>query len=265
MVREFGSNKYYMKKYTILTFIFGDYELPREPLEISDACEYILVTDNENLKSNIWTIKYLPNFLKNANGITKSFYVRYHPFEFITTDICILIDGSIQVKKSLDKLYNDFINSNTDCCLMINWYNQNAYADYEHWLKYRNYDKNQCVKNKAFLKATGLTENYKGWFETGFKIIKNININNEINEITWQAILKVSDDKNKVDRLDQTIWSAIINTMFENLKVFPVTRQIIQNDYLQLCSHKSTKAEIRNINFNNLFMFNKKVDVYKLL
>ena len=75
----------------------------------------------------------------------------------------------------------------------------------------------------------------------------------------------MSDDKNKVDRLDQTIWSAIINTMFENLKVFPVTRQIIQNDYLQLCSHKSTKAEIRNINFNNLFMFNKKVNVYKLL
>jgi hypothetical protein len=253
-----------MKKYSILTFIFDDYENVREPLEVSPDCEYVLVTDNKNIKSDVWNIKYIPNLYSAASGITKSFYVRYHPFEFVSTNVCILLDGSIMIKKSLDKLFNDFMAADAECSLMINWYNQNAYADYQHWLKNRNYDKKQCEKNKAFLRATGLTEQYKGWFECGFRIIKNTANNNEINRITWEALNKISDDKLNLDRLDQTIWSAIINVMFDNIAVFPVTRQIIQNDYLQLCEHKSNTPMIRRINFDNLWLFNKKIKVYKL-
>ena len=45
-----------MKKYSILTFNFGNYEVFREPEAVDENCEYVYVTDNPNLKSNIWKI-----------------------------------------------------------------------------------------------------------------------------------------------------------------------------------------------------------------
>ena len=45
-----------MKKYSILTFNFGNYEVFREPEAVDENCEYVYVTDNSNLKSNIWKI-----------------------------------------------------------------------------------------------------------------------------------------------------------------------------------------------------------------
>ena len=45
-------------KYSVLTFIFGDYEIVREIKEPSPDAEYILVTDNHNLKSDTWKIVY---------------------------------------------------------------------------------------------------------------------------------------------------------------------------------------------------------------
>ena len=98
-----------MAKYSVLTFVFNDYDFIREPLELSNDCEYILVTDNKDIKSTKWNIKYLPKEYENASGFTKSFYVRYHPFEFVSTDVCIVLDGSNQIKKPLDKLVNDFL------------------------------------------------------------------------------------------------------------------------------------------------------------
>ena len=41
-----------MKKYSILTFNFNNYEIFREPLEVDPECEYVYVTDNPNFKSN---------------------------------------------------------------------------------------------------------------------------------------------------------------------------------------------------------------------
>ena len=66
------------KKYSILTYIFGNYEFVREPLEIDEDCEYILVTDNISLKSKTWKIIYLQD-VKLTNSFDKSLYVRYHP------------------------------------------------------------------------------------------------------------------------------------------------------------------------------------------
>lgn len=47
------------KKYSILTYIIGDYEFPREILEKDPDTEYILVTDNPKIKSDTWTVVQL--------------------------------------------------------------------------------------------------------------------------------------------------------------------------------------------------------------
>ena len=87
-------------KYSVLTFCFGNYESIKDPLEIDSNAEYVLVTDKTDISSKIWKIKKLDSSFDNSSGFTKSFYVRYHPFEFVNTDTCIVIDGSILIKKS---------------------------------------------------------------------------------------------------------------------------------------------------------------------
>ena len=117
-----------MKKYSILTFNFGNYEVFREPEAVDENCEYIYVTDNPNLKSNIWKIIVEKRFTENT-PYYKSFYVRYHPFEYCSGNICIRIDGSIQIKQSLLDLFNEFDNSNNDICVMTNSRANNIFTE----------------------------------------------------------------------------------------------------------------------------------------
>lgn len=254
-----------MKKYSILTFNFNNYEILREPAEVDDDCEYVLVTDDKSISSKTWDIKYLSDEFNNADGFTKSFYVRYHPFEFVNTDVCICIDGSVNINKSLNKLYNDFVSSNADMSLMVHYCACTPYNEFPYWINCRNYDQNQAAKSMAFLREIGLNQNYKGYFETGFKICKNNTICNALHDFTYERLCKVGKDKNHIERVDQAIFSAIVNTQFTNkIKVFPVTRQIIQNNYLTYCFHGTNKPLIVQIDYDNLWMFNNKIKVYVL-
>ncbi len=252
------------KKYSILTFIMNDYEMIREPLAISENAEYILVTDNKNLTSKTWKIVYIPNHLSETDGFTKSFYVRYHPFEFVNTDICIVLDGSILIKKSLDKLIDDFISSKSDISLMIHWNQINAKHEYGYWIRKRNYDSKQKEKAFAFMNALGYSSEYKGAFEAGFKICRNDRKNSELNEFVYESLVKLGKDKNHIERVDQGILTAIVNTNFTHLNIFPVTHQILQNSYMQFFNHKSLKPFTCKINYNNMYLFNKPVKVYEL-
>ena len=253
-----------MKKYSVLTFIFGEYELLREPLSVSDDCEYVAVTDNHNLTSDVWTIKYLPESYNAADGFTKSFYVRYHPFDFVSTDLCIIMDGSVLIKKSLDKLANDFNESNAEIGLMVHWAQINARNEYEYWLTQRGYSVAQAAKSIAFMDAIGYSPRYKGCFETGFKICKRDDANHRINSCVYNCLEHIGQDKLHIERVDQGIFTAVMNTKFTHIPVFPTTHTIIQNQYMQFCKHKTTEPIMCQVNWNNMYLFDKPVKVYQL-
>ena len=252
-----------MKKYSVLTFIMNDYEMVREPLEVSNDAEYIMVTDDPNLKSDKWTIKYLPEWLKDADGFTKSFYVRYHPFEFVNTDTCVVLDGSIQIKKPLDKLITDFEQSGKDCLLMVHWCLDNIQNEYGVWVNQRGYPVEQAKKTFAFFKALGYTRDYKGSFEAGFKIVKKCKAIDTLHDFVYNCLEKLGTDKLHIDRVDQGILTAVINTNFTDLKIMPATHQIIQNDYMTYYHHHTWNAYPVPIK-NKLYLFNQPVNVYYL-
>jgi hypothetical protein len=254
-----------MKKYSILTFLFNGYEFVREPLEVSDDAEYILVTDDENLKSDKWNIKLIPEEYRNASGFTKTFYVRYHPFEFVNTNVCLVLDGSIQINTKLDKFIYDFLDSGKDICLSSACMLSNPfYAEYNWFVKMKGYDQYQARKNMAMLKAIGYNESFKGYFEANIKLCKNDSKTNELHGFVWKTILEVSDDKNNVDRLDQTLLSGIVNIIFPELDVFNICRQAIQSKCLTWMEHNTNKPIVVPININNIWYRNRKIIPYLL-
>lgn len=93
--------------YSVLTFIFNEYEIVREIQHLDDNAEYILVTDNPNLRSSTRTI-VLDEKLFDLSTFDKCYYVRFHPFEYVHTDICLRIDGSILIKDRLTPIIERF-------------------------------------------------------------------------------------------------------------------------------------------------------------
>lgn len=238
------------KKYSILTYIFGNYEFVREPLEIDDECEYILITDNKNLKSKKWKIIYLSDDFNDYTPISKTFYVRYHPFEFVNTDTVLLLDGSMEVRKSLKKLFTDFFNGNYDCALGTFPYAIKSIDElYSYWIKYRNYDIHQANKNKSFLKACKI-DVPKIYHETGYMLFKKNSICLQFLETVFLSIKEISPSYNNLDRLDQPILNGILYGLYSEMNVLSLSRELIQSQYIQYYKHNTNNKLVINIDRN---------------
>lgn len=251
-------------KYTVLSFNFGKYETLREPSEVSANAEYVLVTDDPDLKSDIWQIKYLSKEFDKASAFTKSFYVRYHPYEFCNTDIVVVLDGSIQILKPLDKIINDFLNSGKDICLSINHLPNPFNAEYEWFINRRGYSKEQAKRNMTMIRALGFTNDYKGYFEANFKICKNNEITHSLHDFVWNCLVKISPNKYDIDRLDQTILSAVVNFYFDTLTIFLVSRQVIKSSYMHWMKHGTNEIKDKTITPTQLYYKNTLVQPYML-
>ena len=101
-------------KVAIYTAIFGDYEILQDSI-IVPGCDYICFTDNKNLKSNIWDIRYVkPNkkipsaiFYKKFKCLSHKYLPQYEYTIWIDANFIIcnsnLLDYCIYNCKS-DKL-----------------------------------------------------------------------------------------------------------------------------------------------------------------
>ena len=105
------------KKITVITAIFNNFDLLREPKVINNDVEYICITDNPNLHSNNWKIIVNPDSIKKDwSPRKKTYYVRYHLFEFTDSSYCFWIDASIELNKIN---FQNYIDKNNDFILLL--------------------------------------------------------------------------------------------------------------------------------------------------
>ena len=125
-------------RYTVLTYIFDNYERVHEIAHKEDDVEYLLITDNPRLHSNTWTVCIDPT-LDYLSTFDKCYRVRFHPFHYATTDTVVRIDGSIGIRGSLTPLVDAVIKGNYDRCLMIHPNRNNIEQEYDVWCRHRDY------------------------------------------------------------------------------------------------------------------------------
>ena len=104
-------------RYSVLTYIFGDYDNVKEVLDPQDDVEYICVTDNKKMSSKTWKMVY-DKTLDGLSIFEKCYTVRFNLFNYVSTDICIRLDGSLEVCKSLDPFIEKFNKGNYEIALM---------------------------------------------------------------------------------------------------------------------------------------------------
>ena len=85
------------KKVTVYTCIVGKYDIPQMPLVLMNNHEYVLFTDNKEIKYDGWIIKDIPQYLKGKNANYINRYIKLHPWEFFETRYTVYIDGNVRL------------------------------------------------------------------------------------------------------------------------------------------------------------------------
>ena len=225
-----------MKKYTILMYNFGNYEIMREPEEMDPECEYIYVTDDPNCKSDKWKVIYEKNDMPSV--FDKCYSVRFNLFKYATTDVCIYMDASIQLHKSIRKLYDAFIESRADVGLNIHPLRYDLEEEYHVWEQCRGYSRWNTFKCLNYMKRAGYDLSYKGLYQGTCRICKRTPLNKSLDELTLKVLKDLSVD-GKIERQDQNIYSFVINHYYPDMKIFPFSQQVLQSEYATWCGHNS--------------------------
>ena len=178
--------------YSVLTCIFGDYENIREVVNPNPLVEYILVTDNEELSSNTWTIVH-DNFLREYSSYSTSFYVRSHPFEYISTDTVLWIDGSVQILDDCtSELMLPFIYGEQEIVEVLNVMTDSPVEEVRRWGEYgfHGYTREHADRIVRFFEK----ENFQnGLVQNTIFACKNTKLTRRLNSMWWELILRYGE------------------------------------------------------------------------
>ena len=246
-------------KYSILCYNFNNYDVFNEPDEIDPECEYIYVTDNSMLTSS--KFKIIVDDTPTTSVFDKCYNVRFNLFKYCTTPVCIYMDASIKIFKSLRFLYDAFINSNADIGLNIHPTRTKLVEEYIAWCIERDYPIESAVKCLNFIKSTNYDFDFNGLYQGTFRICKNTELNRNIDTITLNILQQLSEN-GKIERIDQTIYSYVVNKYFKHVKIFPMSTKLIQSNVMQKYSHLYHQPENVKYIFNNGFVLNKLTPLY---
>lgn len=202
-----------MPKYSILTCIFGGYEFVREIINPDPDIEYIMVTDNKELKSETWTVLYYPYLSDFPEGPDRWAYIRYHPWEFVNTDICLYIDGSVQIKDNPINILKEFEESSWEYGALEHPIVNTIEAEVDRWAYYGyyGYSCEDAGRVHDYLNRIGYKDVY-GLLQSTILIYKNTKLANTINSHTWTTMFLWGKFPN-VDRINQTTLTYAVHKM----------------------------------------------------
>ena len=226
-------------RYTVLTYIFNGYERVHEIRKKDPDADYVLVTDDPHLTSETWFVIYDP--MPRYSAFAKCYQVRFHPFRYAGTPIIVRVDGSIGINKPLKPIVDEFERGKYDRCLMIHPHRNTLPDEYNVWCRTRGFSIRQAAKCMKALERMGYDLRQQGLYQGCFEVLRNNYTNTDINDLTFALLCLMGTGS--IERIDQTITSAIINRFYSNLKVLPVSEDIITDgDLMTWYFHNSGKA-----------------------
>jgi len=164
-----------MYKKCIVTYITGNYDELIEPRVITPDWDYICITDTPNTSSKNWKVILMDNQDKHiecqkrrANSIVMQYY-KYISNEY---DICIFIDGNMEVYNDLNMFLDEFKFDPLKIDLMVGQHPDRGcvYKEAEEVIKLKKDDPENIKKHVNILKANGYPIN-NGLCESGVLVI----------------------------------------------------------------------------------------------
>lgn len=230
-----------MPKYSVLMYNFGGYELFRDlHFNISSDIEYVYVTDNDNLHTDKWNV-VVDKKLLGKPTIYSTFYVRYHPFEYVHSDVCIVMDGSMWIRNDLVPVISGFAKSSSILGVMIGTVNGVPSKDLDGWYRAGRLDYAEWEAGRKFLADNG-TESIEYGCEIGCRMVKRCTEVDKFHDTVFHTLEEIGN--NEMYRMDQLVYNTILFTRFSDIGMYYYTKQLIQSDFIQYCMHGSNIPKI---------------------
>lgn len=243
-------------KYSILTCLFGKYDNLWEVKEKRDDVEYVCITDDPNLKSDTWSVVLADKNLLSWPFVNQWTYIRYHPFEFVSSNVCLYVDASIDIVKDFTKeLIEPFIESNYEYGVLMHPWRYNIAEETMKWVSDKNYP--PVIAEKIINYLSENNYNVNGLIQSTILLFKNTKDTNIINNRTWELCHQWSDST-EIDRNNQCDLTYIINSMYyDSPKIMFMSSQVICSDYMHWRQH-STGDYWGWDGYNSAIAFNKR-------
>lgn len=218
----------------IYTAIAGDYDQLREPVYVDPNCDYVCFTDNPKLTSNVWEIRALPDWKKDANRSAKQIKVLPHRF-LPEYDCSIWVDGAFEITGNLRELMQIYMRNSNILCFM-------------HYRRAHVYEEAEVVGQAGFDMADKISEQMELYRKEGFM---------DDNELIAGGVLFRKHHQPEVIRLMESWWKEIINhsrrdqlsfnyCAWKEKVIFDmVDENIYENLYLKAYPHNKKKQIVK--------------------
>lgn len=215
--------------YSILTVNTNHYEKIHEVQNPNPNVEYVCVTDDETLTSETWKIIYVKDvwFL----------YVKHHVFEYVSTDVCLWLDGSYQITDDpTNEFVLPFIKSDKEMMISLHNWRTNVFDELCQWWIGRNISNKNVKALCAILCANNMTGK-DILFQTSCYLVKNTENIKKLYTTIAEVEKACSIDGPYRD--DQVITSMCVAKLFPNWDklVLMDFGYISNNQYFHMCAH----------------------------
>jgi len=222
-------------RYTVLTYIIGNYESVHEILEKDPEAEYLLITDNPHLRSETWKV-VLDEDLSGKSVFDRCYAIRFGVFKYCHTDICLRVDASVQMHRSPKGLIDAFESGAYDMALMPHPVRYDIREEYDVWVRQRGYPRQQAERCLKAMKERGYDFGCRGMFQGGFAITRRNETTRRIEGETLEFMRELGVN-GEIERLDQTVFSYLMNLKYSHLRILPVSEQLFHSDLMGICFH----------------------------
>ena len=237
---------YDQKKYSVVTFLFGDYDLLREPLYVDENAEYICITDRKDLISNVWKFENITEYdISQYNDWQKTMIARYTALNHIHTDKCIILDASVQIIDNINKFID--INYGNDIGFIINPFRDSYLDELDEWINTRNLNPVQKHDFIDFCNKHNFDINTKGFI---MSTIIFVNKNENTIKLMNHVLNELMNNYDFSMRVDQIYLSVIFFKYYFNLIRRYYSYQILNSKYFTYYYHNSNMTHEGDYNVN---------------
>lgn len=257
-------------KYCVVTYIFNNYEILKDPLEVDPDCDYYCITDDSTLKdTDIYKIIYVKDLdTDKLTGVQKMVIAKYRFHLYIPNadqyDYFIRLDGSLLIYKSLRPIIDYLRKGKYDISIAPHYKRNNYVEEYNTWIAARNL--NPAYYSQFLVAISDSSYNYKvaGLVETTLQIYRNCK---EIYNFFDDLHATLGLYMNFEDSNEQCWFTFMLYKYFDKLRInYHHPTLYRYSDYMAVCNHGSLNLyHDRPVPFPEFYMFfNKPIRVNKI-
>ena len=220
-----------MNKICLYTAITGSYDNLKDIKYKEDSIDYICFTNNKNIKSNTWQVRYIDEDLDNLTLARK---IKIIGYKYLSNyDITIWIDGAFQLQQPVTNYLNDLCELDKYDLVYINHEERDCiYDEINECVKLRR----ESVENALNIEKFLLKEKYpkhNGLIASGVLVRKN---KKDINDLMddWFYMLKTYTRRDQLS-FNYCLWKKPVKYKILNIPYY-------HNDYFKHDFHGEDKT-----------------------